>query len=456
MREIATAMPIAAAAEIETTARATSTRGGDAGLQRPAAQLVEGVRADPHRERERERRPAQQRPVHARRERGPDRDVREVPERVRRMEERDVVAPAARTERVERGPRPRRGHARVPQTTIPPPTLSRRASTSTRPASRHASSRRGSGQSCQKSRMLGPRKRPTPPQPERDDRSGRRQPDSHVELPERPPHAAREPELEHRHRAAGPDDPGELTQRRRHVVDVAQEVREGEGVELPVGEGQVFGPSLAQLDPLAQSLRARPARFPLRASPGSGRRPPRRGSDRRARARSPRPPSRSRRRARGARRPGSARRETSATAGPARRRGAGRSGRTSGRAARTAHARAVYEWRPRPYSGRMTVAEDVARIASAAAAFAEPGEEVAGVLVAETLGRRVYLCAFESAGGHAWLAFGDDAEPLTERRLVHGGRLAGGALRGGGGVRGRRQPPRAPGPARRVAGDGQP
>jgi hypothetical protein len=66
----------------------------------------------------------------------------------------------------------------------------------------------------------------------------------------------------------------------------------------------------------------------------------------------------------------------------------------------------------------MTVAEDVVRIASAAAAFAEPGEEVAGVLVAETLGRRVYLSAYESAGGHAWLAFGDDAEPLTERRLV--------------------------------------
>ncbi|HEY2183229.1 MAG TPA: hypothetical protein VGH18_03590 [Gaiellaceae bacterium] len=66
----------------------------------------------------------------------------------------------------------------------------------------------------------------------------------------------------------------------------------------------------------------------------------------------------------------------------------------------------------------MTVAEDVARIATAAAALAEPGEEVAGVLVAETLGRRVYLCAFESAGGRAWLAFGDDAEPLNERRLV--------------------------------------
>ena len=52
----------------------------------------------------------------------------------------------------------------------------------------------------------------------------------------------------------------------------------------------------------------------------------------------------------------------------------------------------------------MTVAEDVERIAGAAATFADAGEELAGVLVAETLGRRVYLCAFESAEGHAWLA----------------------------------------------------
>ena len=66
----------------------------------------------------------------------------------------------------------------------------------------------------------------------------------------------------------------------------------------------------------------------------------------------------------------------------------------------------------------MTVAEDVGRIAAAAAAFAEPGEELAGVLVTESLGRRVYLCAFESAEGRAWLAFGADAAPLTEGRLV--------------------------------------
>jgi len=66
----------------------------------------------------------------------------------------------------------------------------------------------------------------------------------------------------------------------------------------------------------------------------------------------------------------------------------------------------------------MSVAEDVGRIASAAAAFAGPAENVAGVLATETLGRRIYLCAFESAERRAWLALGADAEPLTERRLV--------------------------------------
>ena len=66
----------------------------------------------------------------------------------------------------------------------------------------------------------------------------------------------------------------------------------------------------------------------------------------------------------------------------------------------------------------MTVAEEVERIAATAAGLAEPGEALSGVLVAETLGRRVYLCAFESADGHSWLALGGDAAPLTERRLV--------------------------------------
>jgi hypothetical protein len=66
----------------------------------------------------------------------------------------------------------------------------------------------------------------------------------------------------------------------------------------------------------------------------------------------------------------------------------------------------------------MTAADDVGRIAAAATAFAGPGEELAGVLVAEAFGRRVYLCAFESAEGRSWLALGDAAQPLTDRRVV--------------------------------------
>src|SRR5690348_16228806 len=91
----------------------------------------------------------------------------------------------------------------------------------------------------------------------------------------------------------------------------------------------------------------------------------------------------------------------------------------SARSARTGFAPGGFGQRPpRPYCLCMAAAEDVERIAGAAATFASPGEELRGVLVAETLGRRVYLCAFESAGAHAWLAMGDDAQPLTDGRLV--------------------------------------
>jgi hypothetical protein len=66
----------------------------------------------------------------------------------------------------------------------------------------------------------------------------------------------------------------------------------------------------------------------------------------------------------------------------------------------------------------MAVADDVSRIAAAAARFAASGENAAGVLVADTLGRRIYLCVFESAEGRTWLALDDDAKPVTEQRLV--------------------------------------
>jgi len=66
----------------------------------------------------------------------------------------------------------------------------------------------------------------------------------------------------------------------------------------------------------------------------------------------------------------------------------------------------------------MAVADDVARIAAAAAGYAADGEWVAGVLVSEPLGRRVYLVAFEAGEERTWLALDDGARPLTERRLV--------------------------------------
>lgn len=66
----------------------------------------------------------------------------------------------------------------------------------------------------------------------------------------------------------------------------------------------------------------------------------------------------------------------------------------------------------------MSASEDVERIAVAAAGFAAPGEALAGVLVAETLGRRVYLCAFEAAERTAWLALDHVAQPVGDARLV--------------------------------------
>src|SRR5262249_24842639 len=60
----------------------------------------------------------------------------------------------------------------------------------------------------------------------RDDGSRSRQPDTYVEVPERPPDSVREAELEHRDGAAGPNDPDELAKRRGHVVDIAEEIGE--------------------------------------------------------------------------------------------------------------------------------------------------------------------------------------------------------------------------------------
>ena len=67
----------------------------------------------------------------------------------------------------------------------------------------------------------------------------------------------------------------------------------------------------------------------------------------------------------------------------------------------------------------MALSDDLERIAVAAAALAAPGEQMTGVLAAELDGAgRIYLCAFESAGGPAWLALDGDAQPVEIRRRV--------------------------------------
>ena len=66
----------------------------------------------------------------------------------------------------------------------------------------------------------------------------------------------------------------------------------------------------------------------------------------------------------------------------------------------------------------MALVDDVTRIAAAADALAREGERLAGIVVAEPLGRRVYLCAFEAGDERSWLALDDEGQPLRERRLV--------------------------------------
>jgi len=68
----------------------------------------------------------------------------------------------------------------------------------------------------------------------------------------------------------------------------------------------------------------------------------------------------------------------------------------------------------------VALSDDLERIGTAAATFAAPGERLVGILAAAPLEvGRVYLCAFESEGGHAWLAFDDEGRPVADRRAVH-------------------------------------
>ena len=67
----------------------------------------------------------------------------------------------------------------------------------------------------------------------------------------------------------------------------------------------------------------------------------------------------------------------------------------------------------------MGLKEDLDRIALAAAALAEDGEELSGVVpsLAEP-DERTYLCAFVKGDERTWLVLDDDGVPVTSREIV--------------------------------------
>jgi hypothetical protein len=63
--------------------------------------------------------------------------------------------------------------------------------------------------------------------------------------------------------------------------------------------------------------------------------------------------------------------------------------------------------------------DELAAIASAAAAYADAGEDVTGVLAAEPIrGERIYLCAFGGEDTRSWLALDRSGDPVRDRSLV--------------------------------------
>jgi hypothetical protein len=67
----------------------------------------------------------------------------------------------------------------------------------------------------------------------------------------------------------------------------------------------------------------------------------------------------------------------------------------------------------------MALRDDLDRIAQAALALGEPGEELTGIVPAEPgEGERAYLCAFARGDERSWLVLDDTGAPVTDREAV--------------------------------------
>ncbi len=69
---------------------------------------------------------------------------------------------------------------------------------------------------------------------------------------------------------------------------------------------------------------------------------------------------------------------------------------------------------------KVSLSEDLERVAALAELYTEAGERLTGVVASEPYpGRRAYLCAFERDGGRrAWLALDGDGQPLEDPAVV--------------------------------------
>ena len=205
----------------------------------------------------------------------------------------------------------------------------------------------------------------------------------------------------------------QLAEGRLRVVHVAEEVREREPVERRVVERQPLGLALDELDAVAEaggvdappSLREHLAALidPDDAAPRTARQldRDRRGPGRHVQHRVVRPDLHPRR-------------GSGASAGPVRRRGGSRTGRTSAQRGEEVEGLLLHA----VYFPQRDSCGGSRGIAAAAAGLASGGEELTGVLAAEPVqGGRVYLCAYRS-GARCRLALDDAGEPVTDRERV--------------------------------------
>ena len=67
----------------------------------------------------------------------------------------------------------------------------------------------------------------------------------------------------------------------------------------------------------------------------------------------------------------------------------------------------------------MPLDDEIEQTAAAAASFAAPGEQLAGVVPVEPWpGLRAYVCGFSREDGTSWLVLDQAGQPVHERRLV--------------------------------------